>query len=470
MTHLSRIDLLFAKEIVSLCLVIMASVSSVMFVFRIYAYADFIILSQDGLATLILFVVFLFPAIFKLTIPISLLLASLIVTIRMSQDRELEAMMANGASLWRLARAPTVVGFVAMVLSLYTGLYLEPYSREQMSQFRWMQTVRGLENFISSRLDDRAFLNDIFPLDDVDVSLYVENIPNEKGDLEGVFLSLKAADNADESDMVLLGETGSLRKEFDGTFPDYVFTVNDGYVYQPGRLPLVQVDPPASPANSGVEESGGGTESQMVSRALTYSGGEYGPLPQSVAEVAAGMAAWDVFQFTQLKLSIFSLFRRHKGESQDGEVGIRTLQPAAYLEELKRRRTSESWGSNQRYIRDHTYFYEAATVPLACLFLPMMGICLGLLDPRRKAGFAYLGLGIVMFIYYSAVKVCQQLALELVVSPELTLWLPSLVILALAMVLFRWRLVYPPSTRFVESVTLDFRALKAALLSRRGEQ
>lgn len=432
---MSRIDFLYAREIVSLTAVFVASVSSVMFVFRLLAYADFIFVSQESLATIALFIVFLFPSIFKLTIPISLLLASLVVTMRMCHDREIEALMAAGASLWRLVRAPTALGALAFLASLYTGLYLEPYSREQLSQFRWMQTVKGIENFISSRLDDKTFLSDIFPLDDAEVSLYVESIAPETGNLNGVFLSVSGPEPS--SDMVLIGKTGFLRKEFDGTFPDYVFTVLNGRVYQPGSQSGVSADtfPPLQLTENGLKKQG--------------------PVPHSSFALAQESSAWDVFQFEEIRLSMFSLFRKHTADKEDDQVDIRTLGPVSYIRELERRRTSPDWGKNKKYVRDHTYFYEAATVPISCLFLPIIGICLGIADPRRKQGWAYLALGVVMFIYYATVMICQQLALRFVVTPEWTLWLPPLVLVLMTGYLLSWRTRFPPSTRFLEAVGYD---------------
>jgi lipopolysaccharide export LptBFGC system permease protein LptF len=432
---LSRIDFLYAREILSLTAVFVASVSSVMFVFRILAYADFVFVSQDSLSTVILFIVFLFPSIFKLTIPISLLLASLVVTMRMCQDREIEALMASGASLWRLVRAPSLLGLLAFLASVYTGLYLEPYSREQMSQFRWMQTVKGIESFISSRLDDKTFLNDIFPLDDADVSLYVDSIAAESGELNGVFLSISGSEPS--HDMVLMGKTGYLRKEFDGTFPDYVFTVRSGRVYQPG--------------------GGAATPAEDLPHLVLSENGlrKQGPVSESAATLLQELSAWDVFQFDEVKLSLFSLFRKHTADKDDERVDIRTLEPYAYIQELKKRRQGPDWGKNKKYVRDHTYFYEAATVPLSCLFLPMIGICLGVSDPRRKHGWAYLSLGVVMFIYYAVVMVCQQLALRFVIGPEWTLWLPPFVLALMTGILLRWRSAYPPSTGLFEAVASD---------------
>jgi lipopolysaccharide export LptBFGC system permease protein LptF len=192
--------------------------------------------------------------------------------------------------------------------------------------------------------------------------------------------------------------------------------------------------------------------------------GFFGPLPEYATSLAKTSGNWEVFQFDEMKLSFFSLFRKQTLFNGESETDIRTLGPRDYLRELRKRRNSKQWGTNKRFVRDHTYFYEAATVPLSCLFLPVVGICLGISDPRRRPGYAYLALGFVLFCYYATVMICQQLALRFWVPPELTLVVPPLVILSLTALLMRWRSVFPPSTSFWESVFIDGRALKKKLV------
>ncbi len=461
---MSKIDQLYAREILSLTFVIVAAVSSVMFVFRIFAYADYVFLSGNGIATLILFIVFLFPSIFKLTIPVSLLLASVMVTLRMSQDREVEALMSLGASVWRIVRAPMVLGIIAMFLSMYTGLFLEPISREQLGRFKWMQTVNGIENFVDSKLDEKTFLTDIFLLENLDVSLYVEHMKEEKGAFQGVLLSVRNPKSPRNDEMILVAKEGYIRKEAEGGFPDYVFSARDGRIYQPsapgaggGSLALgLSENPSAQPSNG---SKGGDAVSGSVKKLSNSQrpGAFFGPLPFQASKQMAESGNWDVFQFSSIRLSIFSLFRHQTVSRSDDEVEIRTLGPLDYIRELRKRRKSPDWGSNQRYVRDHTYFYESATVPLTCVFLPIIGICLGISDPRRRPGNAYLGMGLVMFLYFSILSTCQQLALRFVVPPELTLWLPPLVIALLTIWLVRIRTIYPPAATFREMLVLDSR-------------
>jgi lipopolysaccharide export LptBFGC system permease protein LptF len=444
MQVLSRIDWYITREIISLALVIVAVVSSVMFVFRIFAFADYVFLSQDALSTVFLFVVFLLPTIFKLTIPLSLLLATLIVTLRMSQDREIEALLSCGASVLRLARAPTILGLLGMLTSMYTAFFLEPMSREQLGRFKWMQAVRGIENFVESRLDEKTFLTDVFPLDHVDVSLFVERlVSGRRGEMEGVLLNISDPRSKIRDDILLVARKGSIYKEEGDTFPDYVFRFEDGRIYQPSVR---------SPDSEDLEPQG---RPKATVRTPVLQGSFVGPLPADAHELLTRAGDWEIFRFQELKVSMFSLFRRESRSDDESEVNIRTLPPRAYWTELKKRRMSQEWGRDRRIVRDHTYFYEAFTVPLACLFLPVVGICMGVCDPRRRPGHAYLGVGLFVLVFYATLMLCQQLALRYVIGPETTLWFPPLVLAALTAWIVRVRVIYPPSASFLNILRFE---------------
>ena len=131
---------------------------------------------------------------------------------------------------------------------------------------------------------------------------------------------------------------------------------------------------------------------------------------------------------------------------------MRSFYPAEYVEELRQLRNRSDWGSNQRSVRDHTYFYEQIVVPLSCLFFPVIGVCLGLQDPRRRAGFAYLGLMAIIFVFYALIMFGQQMAVKFVLPPEVSLYLPMVSLFIMMIVVLFWRHRHPPSTNFSEFV------------------
>ena len=383
-----------------------------MFMIRLLGYADYIFVSQEGLMSILMFIMFLLPSIFKLTVPLSLLLATTITVLRMSSDHELEGWLASGVSVLRLAVAPLFLGIIVMMLSGFSALYLEPFSRQEWRKFKWMHARKSVEAIIENRLREKTFLSQLFQTGQNDIAFYADSLSENQKDFSGVFLALT---NKDEPySWVLVAKSGSLQKESREGFSDYVFTLNNGQYYYP------QNGKPHRSSNSGP------------------------PV------LNAPPVDWTVVKFDELKVSLVNLFQKQFDPGAFDSNDIRSLFPKEYIVELKDQRKKEGWKKDVRVIRNHSYFYENIVVPLSCLFLPVIGLCLGVRDPRRKSAFAYLGLGLVVLVYYASIMVCQQLASRFVAPPEITLVLPPVIMTCLTLMLLRWRVLYPPSVSFVE--------------------
>ena len=382
--------------------------------------------------SILMFVMFLLPSIFKLTVPLSLLLATTITVLRMSADHELEGWLASGVSVLRLAVAPLFLGIMVMSMSAFSALFLEPYSRQEWRKFKWMHARTSVEAIIENRLREKTFLSQLFQTGGNNIAFYADSLSENQKDFTGVFLALTNKDAP--YSWVLVAKAGSLQKESRAGFSDYVFTLRNGHYYYPQNgksVPFVSAIPGALAA-SGVPSAPG---------AVVASGVPSAPVPS---------LDWTVVKFDELKVSLVNLFQKQFDPGAFDANDIRSLFPREYLAELKDQRKKEGWRKDSRTIRNHSYFYENIVVPISCLFLPVIGLCLGVRDPRRKSAFAYLGLGLVVLVYYVSVMVCQQLASRFVAPPEITLVLPPLIMAALTTLLMRWRALYPPSVSFLE--------------------
>lgn len=427
-TLLKKLDRILAAEIAQLTLIIMAALSSVMFMFRLLSYADYIFVSSDGLMSIFMFVMFLLPSIFKLTVPVSLLLATTIVILRMASDRELEAWMSSGVGVVRMAATPLAMGGVVMLLSGFSALILEPYSRQEWQKFKWMSARKSVEAIIENRLREKTFLGELFSSGDTTIAFYTDTISESRKDFTGVFLAV--SNKKSRYSAVLVANAGSLQKEFRDGFSDYVFTLRDGHYYQPSQ------------------PRAGGYDRSSVPGAPVNPANPFVPLNPTLN--------WSVVKFEELKVSLVNMF---SGQFDPGAIeanDIRSLYPSDYWAALAELRKDPDWKENQRNIRNHSYFYEQIVVPFSCLFLPLIGLCLGIQDPRRKSGMAYLGLGVVAFVYYANIMLCQQLATRRIVPPEVTLYLPPVVLTAIALVMLRWRGAYPPSIGFKEFARIEW--------------
>lgn len=402
-----KLDRLIFSEIISLTMVILAILSTVMFLFRILSMTDYLVLTQEGVLSLLMFIIFVVPNILKLTLPLSLLFAAAIVTVRMSGDRESEAWMSSGVSVVRMCRAPLALGCVFAILALGSALWVEPYARQQWRKFKWIHARKGVESILENRLQEKTFISDLFQGAGTRIALYVDKIGAEKSNFNGVFLGINSP-QSDQPSQILTAEWGQLRKESETGAYDYIFELRNGRLHQP-----------------------------------------------------LGAGRWNVIGFEKLRISLVNMFQKQFEIGQFDTNDLRSYYPDKYLDELKVLRTRSDWGSNQRSVRDHTYFYEQIVVPLSCLFFPVIGVCLGLQDPRRKAGFAYLGLVIAIFVFYALIMFSQQMAVKFVFPPEVSLYLPLVTLVLIAAFLLVWRQRHPPSTPFTEFVLRDWHRLFA---------
>jgi lipopolysaccharide export LptBFGC system permease protein LptF len=401
----AKIDRLIFSEIASLTLVILAILSTVMFLFRILSMTDYLVLTQEGVLSLLMFVIFVVPNILKLTLPLSLLFAAAIVTVRMSGDRESEAWMSSGVSALRLCRAPFFLGLVFALMAAASALWMEPYARQQWRTFKWIHARKGVEAILENRLQEKTFISDLFQGGGTRVALYVDKIGQDKSRFSGVFLGINSSQEGQPS-QILTAETGQLRKDSESGNYDYIFELRNGRLHQP---------------------------------------------------LSSG--AWNVMAFDKLKISLVNMFQKQFEVGQFDANDLRSYYPARYIEELKELRNRSDWGSNQRSVRDHTYFYEQIVVPLSCLFFPVIGVCLGLQDPRRRAGVAYLGLVAIVFIFYAFIMFSQQMAVKFVFPPEVSLFLPLVSLFLMSIAVLVWRSRHPPSTIFSEFLAREWRKL-----------
>jgi lipopolysaccharide export LptBFGC system permease protein LptF len=143
------------------------------------------------------------------------------------------------------------------------------------------------------------------------------------------------------------------------------------------------------------------------------------------------------------------------------------LYPIAYFEMLeKEKEKNPDWSKDSKIIDKLIFIFKQISVPISTIFLPIIGICLGIQDPRRKQFGVYLGIGIVVFVLYASISVCQQLALNFVLPPFFMLFISPIALIIIIALLLRWRLRHPPSTGFIAFVRDDL--LKIKIFSKKG--
>jgi lipopolysaccharide export LptBFGC system permease protein LptF len=377
---------------------------------------------------------YIFPSILKFTIPIALLLASALTIARMAADRELEAWMASGVSVLRLAAMPTCLGVMVMLLSVCSALFFEPYSNKQFAKFNWLQTRSFVEAVVKNMIVENSFIYD-FPSkpNQVKMLLYFKNVFAERSEFSGVFLALRANSEKYFSTLVT-SQSGTLKKTTHHGFPDDTFSLFDGTVLS-GRE--VQASFPGDFQNNG-----------HTNDTLR--------LFQPVSAYPKSFTSWTSTQFSEMHISLMNTFQNKFKIDSNVSGGGDQLYPKDYFFMLQKEiQKNPHWDKDMRVIETLVYLFKQIAVPLSTVLLPVIGVCLGIQDPRRKQFGVYLSIGLVLFILYSSLSFVQQLILNFGLNPFALLFVTPCVLFAIALLLLKWRVCHPPSTVFWDFLKHD---------------
>lgn len=406
---LHKLDQILAKEILTLTFIITAGLSSIMMMSQLPRYLEFVFQAPDIGTTFLMLLLFILPTILKFAVPVSLLLACAIVIMRMSSDRELEVWLASGVSILRLSFIPTLLGLSVAIISLASALFFEPYSSQQFDKFKWLQTRTLLEAVLKKTLKEKVFIYD-FPLpNNIKFSVYSNQVSQSDGKLSDLFLATSKPDQIYSS--FVTTESGKLNRIMTKGYPDYVFSLFHGtsYAYLPTK------------------------PQQHKNKETSY----------------PAIANWSVTSFEQMDLYLVNAFKDKFKLQSKQEIQIQGLYPLDFIHALeKQKKESKNWKKDGDLILKYLFFLKQISVPLSTLFLPVLGVCFGVLDPRKKQFSVYFGVGIIIFMLYASLSLCQQLAVQFFISPYSILFVtPSLLFLITALCLY-WRYFYPPSVSF----------------------
>ena len=159
------------------------------------------------------------PQFLSVTLPLAIVIASVVLMVRLSTDNEIYAMNAIGISYWQIGRPFFLFGIVTTILALSITLWLQPagyaaFEEEKMRVLK-TQTTKTIQPLV---------LNYDFP----DKVLHVQD-KGENEDLSGVFITDREL-TADS--MVTLADRGRINiREGER---DLVLSLEDGRIHLQG--------------------------------------------------------------------------------------------------------------------------------------------------------------------------------------------------------------------------------------------
>lgn len=163
------------------------------------------------------------PPFLAITLPVSVLTASIIAFSRLSSDHEIIALKASGVGLGRLFLPVLVFSFVAYLATTFVSLYAQPWGGASLQKL----AVKMIKQQISTGLEERTF--NTF-LDNM--TIYVNEIPTSQ-DLKGVFIS--DSRNPQER-QIITAQRGTMLT--DPSSQSMTLRLFDGRLYRKGKDPL----------------------------------------------------------------------------------------------------------------------------------------------------------------------------------------------------------------------------------------
>jgi len=146
---------------------------------KILRLVELIVNKGVGILTVLQLFLYILPYSLVVTIPMSVLLATLTTFTRLGADGELLALRGAGVSLFRLTRPAVWFGLLASALTLFITIWILPFSNHAFKNLVFQMTQRQAAVGIQEG---------VFNSDFEGLILYVEHVDPRTSRLEGIFL------------------------------------------------------------------------------------------------------------------------------------------------------------------------------------------------------------------------------------------------------------------------------------------
>ncbi|MCX7817200.1 MAG: LPS export ABC transporter permease LptF [Syntrophales bacterium] len=173
------IDVYIFREIALPFMIVLFILTFVLLMGKILQLMDLMINKGVNVLHVALFVFYILPALLLFTIPISLLVSTMMSLGRMASDNEITALKASGVSLLRLAAPIFVFGFIAFIFCLFLSYYLVPAGNHAAKNLMF-NVARQKANI---GIKEKVFNDDFHGL-----LIYADYVPTRGSYMERVFI------------------------------------------------------------------------------------------------------------------------------------------------------------------------------------------------------------------------------------------------------------------------------------------
>jgi len=333
----------------------------------------------------------LFPGILVFTLPVSLLMGTLVGLGRLSGDSEIVALGASGMSRWRMFRPVAVLAAIGAALMLYITFTVLPRSVRLLTDLKQNQSLvfQGLNAEIKPRVFEESIPQKVLYIGDIDRArslwrnIFLVDLSNEKSDMT-----------------ILTAESGSLRQGERTDMPELF--LQNGATHQ---LTSTQVDPAdqqqqrdaAADNSSRTDTVNEARERRRNRTQQTYTAQQFG-------ELTIGLLVPD----------------EKRAEVSGADREAREVEEMTWTDLLNYSPPADD-------VREwRAEIHKRLALPGACLVFALLGVSFGISNVRIGRSFALL-LGLAITIGYYLLALWGQHAAILGKTPEwLGIWLANI--------------------------------------------
>jgi lipopolysaccharide export system permease protein len=167
------------KEILPIFFIGLMTFTIILLMDKILKLIELVVNRGGSLSNILMLFLFISPSFLIITIPVSVLLGTLLTFGRLSSDSEITAFKASGVSLYQLFFPISVFAFATFLLSSFLVFYGLPWGNRgfKATLYRLVQSKADIE------IKERVF-NDAFS----GLVVYVDRVPLQGNHMEGILI------------------------------------------------------------------------------------------------------------------------------------------------------------------------------------------------------------------------------------------------------------------------------------------
>jgi len=396
------LDRYLVREIVPYFLLSILLLTAIIFAQEASRFSELIVVaSRSGLPmqTVSRVMTALLPGILVFTLPVSLLIGTLVGLGRLSGDSEIVALGASGMSRWRILRPVVAISLATAAIMVYVTFYVLPHSVRLLSDLKQNQALvfQGLNTEIKPRVFEESIPQKV---------LYIEDIDRASNVWHNIFL---VDLDKDQSEIrILTATSGSLRQGERTEMPELLLRGCTLHQLAAARAespessdPSPQTDQPAPAVRAeGPPEMRERKRSRIQQQSYTA---------QRSEEITLGIEVPD----------------DRRGDQVDVVNDVREVEEMSWPELIRYSPPQ----SDEREWRAEVH--KRLALPAACLVFALLGVGFGISNVRTGRSFGLLlGLGITI-IYYLIALWGQHAALLGKTPVWFGMWLANSVLLVM---------------------------------------